>query len=637
MLPNAINKSTRLILILFLKVLVLYLLTRLIFGFYYKNDFGSYTINKIIAVYGWGLRMDLAIIFLSNLIFLFLYYFIYLYFPKKWLQFILISYFLLTNSFCLSLNILDTGYYHFNSRRSTIDLVYVFSGSLQSLPGIIKGYWWLFVLFIIIFYLLYKSVFSFFKSHPLKGKKINVQGWPANAVLLLLVYFCFTVPVNRMISATSPLVNMGARYLPLAQNSPFTVFYSAYRRQSQLQIKNYMPQARASAAFPVIQQVSPDVATNKKNVVIFIMESFPRRFLTPGSYLKAHTPFFDSIINHGIYFNNVFSQERSSNKGLVSILGSIPPFTDEPFYQSYYANTFKKGIGHIFKENGYSTNFFYGTEYDHFGFKKAMNMLGVENYYCRTNYDNPNFYDGGLGMYDGPWLQYMAGQLNKIDTPFLAIEFNVSSHWPYNLPASFLKNNAVPGQLLSQQSITYVDYSFAKMFEQIKNKPWFNNTIFLFCADHWFLEKDDMPDDIINGYEIPMFIYQPAKPQGLQVNTLGGQLDLLPTVYTMLGFKNSFTSFGTNLFDTIRPRYTFNHLYQNGILQVLNNQFVLGFNKNDDRSMYLYNYKMDSLRKDNLINDVQFKLVKDSLETEIKALIQQFNGAVLTDKLTPKK
>jgi phosphoglycerol transferase MdoB-like AlkP superfamily enzyme len=450
-----------------------------------------------------------------------------------------------------------------------------------------------------------------------------------------LVYLCFKLPEKKRITATSPLVSMEAKYLPLAQNSPFTVLYSVLRRQHQLQYKNYMPQAKAAAIFPVMQKVPDSVPLQKKNVVVFILESFSRNYLTPGSPLKAHTPFFDSIIAHSTYFSNIFAQERSSNKGLTSILGSLPPFTDEPFFHSYYANTFEKGIGHIFKENGYNTNFFYGTEYDHFGFKRAMNMLGVDNYYCRVDYDNKDFYDGGLGMYDEPWLQYVAGKLNRIDTPFLAIEFNVSSHWPYKLPDSFLQHQAVPGQLLSQQSITYVDDAFSKMFEQIKNKPWFNNTIFVFCADHWFIDKDETKEDLIKSYEIPMFIYEPSNPLGQRLNTLGTQLDVLPTLYNKLGFKNPFTSFGKNLFDTSQPRYAFNLLFQNGIVQALNNQYVLGFNKNDDKSIYMYNYKKDSLRENNLLNSLPLKPVRDSLETQIKALVQQFNDAVLSGRLTP--
>jgi phosphoglycerol transferase MdoB-like AlkP superfamily enzyme len=635
MLSKAINRSTAQVIILFIKLLLIYLLTRVLFNLYYRNDFTPYTFSRTLAVYAWGLRMDAVIIFLANILFIVCYFFLYVYFPKRGLKMFLTILFLVTNSLCIALNILDTGYYHFNSRRSTVDLFYVFSDSLQSMPGFIKSYWWLFVIFAFLIFLLYKSISVFFQHTISPKQKINVTGLAINVFLLFLVYLCFRLPENKMINATSPLVNMDARYLPLAQNSPFTVFYSAFRRQHQLQYKKYLPDEQAAALFPVIQTNVASVESNKKNVVVFILESFSRSYLTPGSPLKAHTPFFDSIIAHSTYFNNIFAQERSSNKGLVSILGSLPPFTDEPFFHSYYANTFKKGVGHTFKENGYSTNFFYGTEYDHFGFKRAMNMLGVDNYFCREDYDNKDFYDGGLGMYDEPWLQYMAGKLNRIDTPFLAIEFNVSSHWPYNLPASFLKEKAVPGQLMSQQSITYVDYAFSKMFEQIKDKPWFNNTIFVFCADHWFLDKDETAEDIIKSYEIPLFFYEPSKPQGQQLNTLGGQIDVLPTLYSKLGFKQPFTSFGKNLLDTSVPRYAFNHLFQNGIIQVLNDQFVLGFNKNDDHSMYLYNYKTDSLRKDNLINTTPFKLTQDSLELQIKALIQQFNKSVLSGTLTP--
>jgi hypothetical protein len=61
----------------------------------------------------------------------------------------------------------------------------------------------------------------------------------------------------------------------------------------------------------------------------------------------------------------------------------------------------------------------------------------------------------------------------------------------------------------------------------------------------------------------------------------------------------------------------------------------LGFDKNNDASIYLYQYKTDSLQKNNLLNDGRYRLVKDSLETSIKAMIQQFNKAVLNDKLAP--
>jgi phosphoglycerol transferase MdoB-like AlkP superfamily enzyme len=370
--------------------------------------------------------------------------------------------------------------------------------------------------------------------------------------------------------------------------------------------------------------------------VIFILESFSRGYLQPGSPIKAYTPFFDSLLKKSIYFQNSYSQERSSNKGIVSILGSLPPITDEPFYYSAYATSFKKGIGHIFNENGYNTSFFYGTEYDHFGFKKWMDILGIQNYYCRSDFDDPKLYDGNLGIYDEPWLQYMASKLNKMDTPFLSIEFTISTHWPYKIPADFLKEHGVPGQIRSQQSITYADYAFKRFFDSIKTKPWYNNTIFVFSADHWFprWEEDPTPEDIINSYQIPIFIYDPSKNYGIVSSTLASQLDILPTIYALLGFKNEFTTFGRNLFDTSSKRYSYNHLYQNGLLQVFDNEYVLGFDKNLDSSMYLYDYKKDVKRSNNLMHNPAYTSIKDSLELQIKALVQQYSNAVLKNRLT---
>jgi phosphoglycerol transferase MdoB-like AlkP superfamily enzyme len=192
----------------------------------------------------------------------------------------------------------------------------------------------------------------------------------------------------------------------------------------------------------------------------------------------------------------------------------------------------------------------------------------------------------------------------------------------------------VPGQLPSQQSISYADYAFKRFFDSVKTQPWYNNTIFIFSADHWFPSSDTTPEDIINSYQIPIFIYEPSKSKGIISTTLASQLDILPTIYALLGFKNEFTAFGRNLFDTSSKRYSYNHLFQNGLLQVFDNEYILGFDKNLDSTMYLYDYKKDAKKTNNLLHNPAYTSIKDSLELQIKALVQQYSNAVLKNRLT---
>ncbi len=395
-----------------------------------------------------------------------------------------------------------------------------------------------------------------------------------------------------------------------------------------------MPPAQAAALYPVIQKIPTDGPSGKKNVVIVILESFAKDYLKENSKDRAYLPFIDSLLLKSTYFTNAYSQERSSNKGIVSILGSLPPVTDEPFYHSIYAGAYKRGIGHIFQENGYSTNFFYGTEYDHFGFKKWMNMMGVQHYFCRDDFNDPKLYDGSLGIYDDPWLHFMAGKLQQLDTPFLSIVFTISTHWPYKVPADFLNRKNIQGEALAQKSASYADFALRNFFNEVKNQAWFNNSIFVFCADHWFSPNKDILDDITRGYEIPIFIYEPSKSIGSKINTLSSQLDVLPTIYAMAGLQETFTSFGKNLFDTAGKRFAMNHLYQSGLFQIFDDEYILGFDINTDQSKYMFNYKSDSLRKDNLLLNKLYAGERKELETHIQAMLQQFNNAVLQNKLT---
>lgn len=628
-----INASSKQILQLLLKVLLVYFLSRVFFGLYHHQNFSPLSFKSLGLIYGWGLKMDVTIIFISNFFFIAGYFFIFLLHPKKWIQYTLVLFFLIPNSLCIALNLFDTGYFNFTAKRSSIDLLYVFTDSLQSMGSIFNHYWALFICYLFLVYLLAKWIWIFFKR-PLPPYKLNLKGLPFNILLLVLVYICFRVDDKKMITSTSPLIDIESKNLALAQNSPFTFLYSFYRRQQQLSVKNFMPAAQAAELYPVIQKISPDSPVNKKNVVIIILESFAKDYLKEHSNGRASTPFIDSLLLKSTYFNNAYSQERSSNKGIVSILGSLPPVTDEPFYHSIYAGAYKQGIGHIFKKNGYSTNFFYGTEYDHFGFKKWMNAIGVEHYFCRDDFDDPAFYDGSLGLYDDPWLQFMAGKLNKLDTPFLSIVFTISTHWPYKVPPDFLKRKDIEGEGLAQKSASYADYALGNFFNAIKHQAWFKNSIFIFCADHWFSPNKDIVDDITRGYEIPIFVYEPSKSIGASINTLASQLDILPTIYSMTGLKQNFTSFGKNLFDTGGKRFAMNYLYQSGLFQIFDNEYILGFDINTDEAKYLFNYKTDSLRKDNLLLNKLYGSKRKELEIQIQAMLQQFNNSVLQNKLT---
>jgi phosphoglycerol transferase MdoB-like AlkP superfamily enzyme len=61
--------------------------------------------------------------------------------------------------------------------------------------------------------------------------------------------------------------------------------------------------------------------------------------------------------------------------------------------------------------------------------------------------------------------------------------FTVSSHEPFLIPNQY-KNKFKEQKEPIQKTIEYTDYSLNQFFKSAKKEKWFDNTIFVFVADH---------------------------------------------------------------------------------------------------------------------------------------------------------
>jgi phosphoglycerol transferase MdoB-like AlkP superfamily enzyme len=475
-----------------------------------------------------------------------------------------------------------------------------------------------------------KKIFSLGTQAFSKWKYIFLGQLVIIALLLLLARGIH----ERPLVPSTPLLQVNARQLPIAQNSINTFLYSLARKQQQLKPKKYFSRDELDRIVVTNHVCKPERKTDsliKKNVIICILESFSRCYLMPGDIHKANTPFFDSLIRKSIFFPNAFANGFESNQGIVSILGGLPAFLDEPFYYSVYANTPLKSIGNVLKEKGYNTNFFMGASEDHFGFGKFTRMAGIDNYYSRADFSDDHFYDGNWGIFDEPFLQYGARVLSGKQQPFLAVFFNISSHSPFTIPDIHRQQFNMPGKTPAQRSISYVDYAFRRFFETSKKSSWFRNSIFVFCADHYYYPGSGSYD-AVTGSTIPIFIYDPSADTGGINTSLISQIDITPALLSLLNYKGTYTGFGTNVFDSSKnERYVINkpgHIYQ-----VITTDFVLGYDASGEKKQYLYRYNTDSLLKNNLLDSARYLDTGNGLERLLKANIQRYNQALIRRSL----
>jgi phosphoglycerol transferase MdoB-like AlkP superfamily enzyme len=610
---------------LFGLLLLVYALLRLSFLFlHFPHEHWKFT--DLLKLFYWGFRMDFASLLYINIPFVLYYLFADPFLHYSWRNKLLTALFCIINIPFVALNFVDLIYFKYNHRRSTVDIADVFRDSSSAFGSLVKQYWYVLFLFIVTSVIVVKVTSLILRSSVVQQRKAPLQF----VIALILVAVSFGIARGfsaRPIFPSTPLLYLDSRYQPLVNNSTFNFLYSVIRKQTLLEKKNYFSDKQLDSIFSIHHQYLHDSGFQNRNVVIFVLESFSKEFFKGGEQ-EAKMPFFDSLMQHSTVCNNAYGNALESNKGLPAILASFPDVMDEPIYLSNYSNIPFKGIGNILKREGYNTSFFMGAEYDHFGFARLCKMVGIDEYYSRDTYGkHPEQYDGNWGIYDEYFFQYFGDVISKKQQPFFSVLFNLSSHTPYKIPEATAKIIHVPRQYPHQDSKTYVDYCYRQLFQKISKQPWFNNTIFVFVADHGY-RFTTQPNEILKEIRIPLFIYDPQHPQFQPVDRVVKQLDIVPTLLDKLNYSQPFTSFGTSIY---RPSIAFSMNRVNGVYQFIDSSDFIGFDDRGDQLVFHYHYKTDPLLQNNL-------LVSDSASAKgrsilLKAFLQRVNNCLVNNSL----
>ena len=517
------------------------------------------------------------------------------------------------------LNIVDIFYYRFHLQRSNADLLYVLKDPFQYGNTTI---WWglllAFIVMMLLFVWLYKGLRKIMHNNADGTNSKPILSFSILALFLLVTF----ITGNKKLLPNYPLTKIPAVQLPLTQNSLFNFVYSVYRlNESTIPNIQYNSAGSRAGSFSILQK--NDSISTPKNIVLFIMESVPLEFFTDSSAYKPHLPFLDSLVKKSTFFNNAFSYSYSSNKGITAILGGIPTLTDVPLYHSSFSSINKSAPGKLLEDNQYSSAFFIGDNYDDFGFAKCAKWMGFGKYYSME--DIPGYKkmeQHTMGLHDEYVLTFMGEQLNKMKEPFLVTQYNISTHYPNDVPTAFKQTHANSGTTPPMLSMQYYDASLQAFFKKAQQQPWFKNSVFIFCSDHWAQPHEKVINiDKIDALRIPIFIYDPSQATGSTISTPVSQLDILNTMLLYGGYRKSFISFGKNMMNSDSNRVVFAKL-NSSVYQAISKKYVLGFDASSGKALYLYDYIADPNKEQNKI--------ADTIQPQQAALLWQMRGFLQT-------
>ena len=305
----------------------------------------------------------------------------------------------------------------------------------------------------------------------------------------------------------------------LILNNPMCIFKTLETKS--LELFDFFSKEELCAIYTPIHHVTSHTAPfQNKNVVLFILESFSKEhsaYYCPDLYPdeQGFTPFLDSLMQEGCCFFNAFANGRKSIDALPAILASIPSYK-KPFVLMPEALGKMEALPKILSKKGYETYFFCGAEKNSMGFESFATLSGINNMISREDYEkkcaiNKNTVEPYWGVFDMPFLQFMATEMKQFQSPFFASVFNLTSHHPFVVPEEY-EDKLPQGFTKVHRCVAYTDLAIRYFFDAVKNETWFNNTIFIFVADHVSSEIYDSETYTAKGNNaIFYFIYTPDK------------------------------------------------------------------------------------------------------------------------------
>ena len=622
---------------------VFYFFARILFYIYNFRLLQVDSISDFMSLCYYGLAFDTTAILYANLLFIVCSVFpIFKNTNRSYQKFLFYLYFSM-NLLAYATNFIDFIYYKFTFARTTIVVWNVMKHETNLLPlflSFVFDYWHVWVLFLLfsaLWIYLYKKV-TVLAFQP--TKKIAYFGFSTVGFLFVILMTIGGIRGGDFKKSTRPINILDASrhvknivHSDIVLNTPFaiirTLFSNSFLKTNYTDVN---PQVINTLVQPI--KTYHNNPETKPNVVVFILESYGREYIGALNKeakipnYKSHAPFLDSLSQHSMIFTNAYANGRQSIHGMSSVLAGIPSFKDA-FTSSPYPKQKIESLVSTLKSEGYNTSFFHGAANGSMGFLGFANILGIDNYYGRTEFNDDSQFDGFWGIWDEPFLQFMKKTLDKKKAPFFASVFTVSSHEPYIIPEKY-KNKFHEGGVPIHKCAEYTDYSLKRFFNEAKKEPWFSNTIFVFVADHCNQIYYDEFQKPINRFAVPIIIYKPnSKLVGVNTD-LAQQIDIYPTILDMIGYKKPFRSWGRSLFDT-KTTTPFVINSTGTIYQFSKGNYICTFDGNQAIGFY---DKNDKGLKTNLIAHRNPEM--NAIELHCKAFIQDYMDRVVDKNLYAK-
>lgn len=292
---------------------------------------------------------------------------------------------------------------------------------------------------------------------------------------------------------------------------------------------------------------TPSRSPRDLNVVLIFQESSFNRYLSLFDGTNNTQPLLSAYTNRMELFPNFFSDFPGSVNARFATLSGLYPVEDYDTFTFHHVGV--QSIFEILHERGYTSSVFDSASLDYTGFRDFLHGRGIDASYDADTMPNRN--DGpqvSWGLNEGVTLKAIQSQIKQYAAnhqKFFLSYFPVAPHNPFDgIPQRFQKfmaTNRTDYVPQYKNELLYLDWVITSIVDGLKNEGLLDHTLVIITDDHGEMLGEN-GGSIGHGWaitpqltNIPLIIMDPDSP-GYHINdTIGSQVDLLPTILDLLG------------------------------------------------------------------------------------------------------
>jgi phosphoglycerol transferase MdoB-like AlkP superfamily enzyme len=297
--------------------------------------------------------------------------------------------------------------------------------------------------------------------------------------------------------------------------------------------------------YPLVRTSPRKRKKDLKNVIIIQQEGFSNGFIGLERGGLPVTPFINDLVKRSLYFPYFIQNVRFTHRALFAINSSyIDRATGRSILQTTEMRNRYSSLPRILAKKGYDLLYFEGGNSSYENMRGFLKMQGYSIFdrlvmEKEGRYEHFEDHRNAFGFYDEFVFEEAAYRLENARKPFLGYIATHSTHSPWKPPGHYSSRFESP-----YSAIEYADWALKNLFDRLEEQGLLEETIVVITADHTSLPVRDLSHfDLMN---IPLIIHAlDIKPRIKE--TVGSQVDILPTVLGLLGIDVPYASMGRDL------------------------------------------------------------------------------------------